>query len=140
MREEIWSKVKVGDEYSCEFKDVNRSNFVRYAGAGGDFNPIHHDQTFAEKAGLPTVFGMGMFTAGVLGRVPSEWFGPTSIRRYAIKFTSRIWADDTVLCHGRVTKVYEENGVRHADLELRATNQKQEDLIRAEATVRDWTP
>jgi len=140
MRENIWNEVKVDDEYSIELKDLNRSNFVRYAGAGGDFNPIHHDQTFAEKAGLPTVFGMGMFTAGVLARVPSEWFGPTSIRRYSIKFTSRIWPEDTVTFHGRVTRVYEEDGVSHADLELKATSQKQEDLIRAEATVRDWKP
>ena len=51
MSENIWSSVKVGDEYGFELKDVSRTHFVRYAGAGGDFNPIHHDQTFAEKAG-----------------------------------------------------------------------------------------
>ncbi len=140
MSENIWSSVKVGDEYGFELKDVTRTHFVRYAGAGGDFNPIHHDQTFAEKAGLPTVFGMGMFTAGVLARVPTEWFGATSVRRYAIKFTSRIWPGDTVSFRGRVERIYDEEGLAHADLELRATNRKGEDLIRAEATVRAWTP
>lgn len=140
MKEEIWSRVKAGDEYGFELEDVNRTQFVRYAGAGGDFNPIHHDQSFAEKAGLPTVFGMGMFTAGVLARVPTEWFGATSVHRYAIRFTSRIWPGDTVSFHGRVERVYEKDGVPHADLELKATNQKGEDLIQAEATVRDWTP
>jgi len=140
MSENIWSSVKVGDEYGFELKDVSRTHFVRYAGAGGDFNPIHHDQTFAEKAGLPTVFGMGMFTAGVLARVPTEWFGATSVRRYAIKFTSRIWPGDTVSFRGRVQRLYDEDGLAHADLELRATNQKGEDLIRADATVRAWEP
>ncbi|MCZ7537558.1 MAG: MaoC/PaaZ C-terminal domain-containing protein [Acidimicrobiia bacterium] len=140
MSEDIWSSVKVGDEYGFELKDVSRTHFVRYAGAGGDFNPIHHDQTFAEKAGLPTVFGMGMFTAGVLARVPTEWFGATSVRRYAIKFTSRIWPGDTVSFRGRVQRLYDEDGLAHADLELRATNQKGEDLIRADATVRAWEP
>jgi len=140
MSENIWSSVKVGDEYGLELKDVTRTHFVRYAGAGGDFNPIHHDQTFAEKAGLPTVFGMGMFTAGVLARVPTEWFGATSVRRYAIKFTSRIWPGDTVSFRGRVQRLYDEDGLAHADLELRATNQKGEDLIRADATVRAWEP
>lgn len=140
MSGNLWSDVKVGDEYGFELEDVTRTHFVRYAGAGGDFNPIHHDQTFAEKAGLPTVFGMGMFTAGVLARVPTEWFGVTSVRRYTIRFTSRIWPGDTVSFRGRVARVYEEDGVAHADLELRAENQKGEHLILAEATVRDWTP
>ena len=81
-----------------------------------------------------------MFTAGVLARVPTEWFGATSVRRYAIKFTSRIWPGDTVSFRGRVQRLYDEDGIAHADLELRATNQKGEDLIRADATVRAWEP
>ena len=135
---DVFETVKVGDERSFDLQDVSRTHFVRYAGGGGDFNPIHHDQTFAEKAGLPTVFGMGMFTAGVLSRVPAEWFGPTSVKRYAIRFTSRIWPGDTLTCRGTVVRVYDEAGTRHADLELAALNQKGETLIRAEATVRPW--
>ncbi len=134
------SQAKVGEGRSFRVDDVNRSHFVRYAGASGDFNPIHHDQTFAEKAGLPTVFGMGMFTAGVLSRVATEWFGATSVARYAIRFTSRVWPGDSVTCHGKVARVYAKDGVPHADLELRAISQKGEDLIRAEATVRSWQP
>ncbi|HWO93517.1 MAG TPA: MaoC/PaaZ C-terminal domain-containing protein [Dehalococcoidia bacterium] len=135
-----WSKVKEGDEYEFQVADVTRTHFVRYAGGGGDFNPIHHDQTFAEAAGLPTVFGMGMFTAGVLSRVPTEWFGATSVKRYAIRFNSRLWPGDTVTFKGRVVRVYEQDGMKHADLELSATNQKGENLIAGEATVRDWRP
>lgn len=131
---------EVGDEREFKVEDINRTHFVRYAGGGGDFNPIHHDQTFAEKAGLETVFGMGMFTAGVLSRVPAEWFGPESVKRYSVRFTSRIWPEDTLTCRGRIAKVYEEDGVRHVDLELRAENQKGEALIVAEATVRPWRP
>ncbi len=129
---------RVGDERSFQVADITRSHFVRYAGGGGDFNPIHHDQTFAEKAGLPTVFGMGMFTAGVLSRLPAEWFGATSVKRYAIRFTSRIWPGDTLTCRGKIARIYDEGGVRHVDLELRATNQKGEPLIQAEATCRPY--
>lgn len=135
---DAFGSVKVGDERSFEVTDVNRTHFVRYAGGGGDFNPIHHDQTFAEKAGLPTVFGMGMFTAGVLSRLPAEWFGPTSVQRYAIRFTSRIWPGDTLTCKGTVAKVYQQNGATHVDLTLEAQNQKGEILIRADATCRPW--
>ena len=133
-----FATAKVGDERSFEVPDITRSHFVRYAGGGGDFNPIHHDQTFAEKAGLPTVFGMGMFTAGVLSRLPAEWFGAPSVKRYSIRFTARIWPGDTLSCKGKIARVYEEGGVRHVDLALSATNQKGEVLVQAEATCRPW--
>jgi acyl dehydratase len=133
-----WSALAEGDEYSFEVPDVNRTHFVRYAGASGDFNPIHHDQTFAEKAGLPTVFGIGMWTAGVVSRVPAEWFGPESIKRFGVRFASRVWPGDTIRCHGKITRVYEEDGLPHADLDLTATNQNAELLIQGTATVRPW--
>ena len=135
-----WSSVKVGDERRFEVADCTRTHFVRYAGASGDFNPIHHDQTFAERASLPTVFGMGMFTAGVLSRIPVEWFGPTSVTRYAIRFTARIWPGDTLTCSGKVVRVYDECGTPHVDLELTGSNQNGEQLIKGEATVRPWRP
>ena len=133
-----WTSLREGQERSFDVPDINRTHFVRYAGASGDFNPIHHDQTFAEKAGLPTVFGVGMFTAGVLSRIPSEWFGPESIKRFKVRFATRLWPDDTIRCTGRITRVYEEGGLPHADLELSASNQKGEPLIQGEATVRPW--
>jgi len=133
-----WATLNEGDERSFEIEAVTRTHFVRYAGASGDFNPIHHDQTFAEQAGLPTVFGVGMWTAGVLSRIPSEWFGPESIRRFQVRFASRLWPEDTLQCRGKITRVYEEDGLPHADLELTATNQKGELLIHGAATVRPW--
>jgi acyl dehydratase len=118
---------------------VNRTHFVRYAGASGDFNPIHHDQTWAEQAGLPTVFGVGMWTAGVLSHVASAWFGPESVQRYVVRFATRLWPGDTIRCRGRIERLYEAQGVPHADLELTATNQKGEVLVFGTATVRRWS-
>ena len=135
-----WSELEVGQEHSFEVPEINRTHFVRYAGASGDFNPIHHDQGFAEKAGLPTVFGIGMFTAGALSRVVSEWFGPESIKRYKVRFATRLWPGDEIRFSGRITRVYQEDDIIHADLELSAVNQKDESLIQGEATVRPWTP
>jgi peroxisomal enoyl-CoA hydratase 2 len=133
-----WTELKEGDEHAFDVPDVNRTHFVRYAGASGDFNPIHHDQTFAEKAGLPTVFGIGMWTAGLLSRVPAEWFGPESIQRFHVRFASRVWPGDTIHCRGTIARVYEQDGLPHADLDLTATNQKGEMLIQGSATVRPW--
>jgi len=133
-----WEALQAGDERSFQLDDVTRTHFVRYAGASGDFNPIHHDQTFAEAAGLPTVFGVGMWTAGVLSRVAVEWFGPESVQRYKVRFATRLWPGDTLHCHGRIARVYREDGVPHAELALKATNQKGELLVRGSATVRRW--
>ena len=133
-----WAKLTLGEDRSFEIADINRTHFVRYAGASGDLNPIHHDQTFAEKAGLPTVFGLGMFTAGVLSRIVSEWFGPEAIKRYAVRFATRLWPGDTIRFSGKITRVYVDDDSTHADLELSAVNQKGESLVLGEATVRRW--
>ncbi len=134
-----WSGLEAGQEHSFEVLDINRTHFVRYAGASGDLNPIHHDQTYAEKAGLPTVFGVGMFTAGVLSRVVSEWFGPESIKSYKVRFATRLWPGDSIRFSGKITRVYQEGDVIHAGLELLAVNQNDEPLIRGEAVVRPWS-
>jgi peroxisomal enoyl-CoA hydratase 2 len=134
-----WATLKVGDQRRFEVENVNRTHFVRYAGASGDFNPIHHDQTFAESAGLPTVFGVGMWTAGVLSRIPVEWFGPEAVAHYSVRFATRLWPDDSITCTGKIAKIYEVDGTPHADLELAAANQKAEALITGQAIVREWS-
>ncbi len=137
---DAFAAVAVGDTRSFETPELSRANFVRYAGASGDFNPIHFDESFARAAGLPGVFGQGMFTAGVLSRVVSSWFGPAAVKRYAVRFATRVWPGDTVQCRGEVTRVYEADGVRHVDLVLTASSAKGELLIHGEATVRAWEP
>ena len=56
---------------------LTRTDFVRYAGASGDFNPIHHDEAFAQAAGFANVFGHGLLTAGILGGFVADWLGRT---------------------------------------------------------------
>ena len=140
MADSAFDKIKEGDEYSFVVKNFNRTQFVKYAGAGGDFNPIHHDQTFAEPAGLPTVFGMGMLTSGMLARVLTDWFGATSVKKYGFRFKTRLWPGDDVTFKGVATKVYSEGGIKHVDLDLTAVNQKGEVLIESNATCRPWKP
>ena len=139
MSTELFASIKEGDEFAFTHKDFTRTDFARYAGGGGDFNPIHHDQTFAEKAGLPTVFGMGMLTAGMLSRVPAEWFGPTSVKSFGIRFKTRLWPGNDVEFKGVVKKVYQEDGVTHADLDLTAITSEGEVLIQGFSTVRPWS-
>ena len=122
--------VKEGDELpSFSVENLTRSDFVRYAGSSGDFNPIHHDQTFAEASGNPTVFAMGMLNAGILSRLVSDYAGLENLRKYKVRFATRVWPGDTITCKGKVTKKYTENGDKVIEGELAALNQKGEVAI-----------
>ena len=76
---------------------LTRSDLVRYAGASGDFNPLHHDHEFAAKAGLPDVMAHGMLSAGLLGSALTQWFGAGSVLRYVVRFLSPVWPGDTLV-------------------------------------------
>jgi acyl dehydratase len=122
--------VKEGDELpSFTVENLTRTDFVKYAGSSGDFNPIHHDQTFAEVSGNPTVFAMGMMNAGVLSRLVSDYAGLENLRKYRVRFATRVWPGDSVTCRGKVTKKAVENGEKIIEGEIAALNQKGEVAI-----------
>jgi acyl dehydratase len=81
---------------------ITRTQIVRYAGAGGDFNPIHHDEPFARAAGYPGVFAHGMLTAGILGGHVSDWLGRAQLRRFATRFVGQVWPGDALVLRGTV--------------------------------------
>ncbi|ARS91815.1 FAS1-like dehydratase domain-containing protein [Natrarchaeobaculum aegyptiacum] len=85
--------------------DLERRHFVKYAGASGDFNPIHYDEPYARAAGNERVFGQGMFTAGVTSRVVSDWFGVDAVDSFGVRFQSRVFPGDTVVATGEVVDV-----------------------------------
>jgi acyl dehydratase len=110
-------------------EDLTRTDLVRYAGASGDFNPIHHDEHFARAAGNPTVFGHGMLTAGLVARCITDFVGAGNLRRYKVRFATRVWPGDTITCAGRVTKRYEDAGESRIDGEVTATTQRGETAV-----------
>jgi peroxisomal enoyl-CoA hydratase 2 len=125
-----WEDVKEGDALpEVRVEKLTRTDFVKYAGASGDFNPIHHDQTFAEASGNPTVFAMGMLNAGILSRVVTAFAGRPNVRRYKVRFATRVWPGDDVICRGRVTQKLELGAEKLVEGELEAVNQKGETLI-----------
>jgi acyl dehydratase len=99
-------EVAVGDSGPTVIIDaLAPQDFVRYAGASGDFNPIHYDEQYATALGNKGVFGQGMLTAGYVGRFVSDWFGLEAIRRLGTRFTARVWPGDTLTVQGEVTEV-----------------------------------
>ena len=125
--------LKVGDQMpSGEVGPLTRTDFVRYAGAGGDLNPIHHDEEFARNAGLPSVFGMGMLHAGMLGNRLARWVGPRNIEEFTVRFTGQVWPGDVLSFQGEVEAIADSV----ATIALRVANQRDETVLRAWAKAR----
>jgi peroxisomal enoyl-CoA hydratase 2 len=112
-------------------ESLTRTNFVRYAGASGDFNPMHHDDTIATQVGNPSVFGHGMLTAGLMARVVKDWLGPEALRRIQVRFAKQVWPGETLTFTATVTTVHGDT----VDLELQAANAEGEIKLTGTATA-----
>jgi acyl dehydratase len=96
--------IQEGLEFGPEvFGPISREDIERYAAASGDFNPVHTDEQYAQRTGAPTVFAMGMLPAGYLATAVSRWFGgPQHLARFKVRFTTRVWPGDEIVCSARV--------------------------------------
>lgn len=115
--------------------EVTRTNLVRYAGASGDMNPMHHDDTLAQSVGFPSVFAHGMFTAGVLSTYLERWLGTGSLRSYKVRFKTRVWPGDKLTCAAHVTGVRDVDGERVVDIEAQVTRQDDSVAVQAWASA-----
>jgi acyl dehydratase len=135
------TELKEGTEHKATaIEKVDRAMFVKYAGASGDFNPIHWNEDFAKSAGYPGVFAQGMFTAGVLASFLTSWVGEENVRKFRTRFVGQVWPGETILCSAKVTKVYAEGAETRADIDLEVTNDKGERKIDGSATVVSTNP
>lgn len=91
-----YADVNAGDEAPVVSHELTRTCLVKYAGASGDFNPMHTDEVKAKEAGLPGVFGHGMFSMGLLGRALSDWAGAGNLKQYGVRFTRQTWPGETL--------------------------------------------
>ncbi len=101
-------------------ENLTRTRIVEYAGASGDYNPLHTDERFArEVAGYPGVFAHGMLTMGMTARAITDWVGEERLTRLGVRFTAQVWPGDTLTAVVTVTAV--EDG--EVALEVTTTNQ-----------------
>jgi acyl dehydratase len=115
---------------------IQQIQLTRYAGASGDFNPIHQDDEFAKAAGMGGVFGHGMLTMGFVAQCVTDWSGAGSVRRIGVRFAGLVRLKDVITCKGKVvSKSSSSDGMHLVDLELTAENQKGERVITGKATV-----
>jgi acyl dehydratase len=127
--------VQVGDEAPTISHELGRTDLVRYAGASGDYNPMHTDEVAAQAAGLPSVFGHGMFSMGLLGRALTDWAGPGNLTNYRVRFTKQTWPGETLITSVVVTDKRDEDGQKLVDVEVRLANQDGEAKLTGSATV-----
>ncbi len=131
----LFEDISEGDESPELSLEVTRTLIVKYAGAGGDFNPIHHDESFATAIGLPSVFAMGLMQGGYLARALTDWVGVGNLRLYKIRFTGQVWPGETIICKARVARKYEEGGERRMECDLSVVNQNGDSKITGTAVV-----
>ena len=129
--------VQEGDEFNDwpKVENISRTHFVRYAGASGDFNPMHHDDTVATKVGYPSVFGHGMFTAGVLSHYLTDWVGVGNVRKYAAQFKGQLYPGRTLIIKAKVTRKYKEGDENRIDADLEVADDQGTVLIKGSATA-----
>ena len=131
----FYEDVKEGDSAPDSSHELTRTDLVMYAGASGDFNPMHTDEVAAKEAGLPSVFGHGMFTAGLLGKALTDYVGVGNLKTYKVRFTKQTWPGETLTTKVTVTAKRDEGGEHLIDLECQVVNQNGESKIAGEATA-----
>ncbi len=127
-----YDDVQVGDTAPAIDHELTRTDLVMYAGASGDFNPMHHDEVAAQAAGLPSVFGHGMFSAGLLATAITNYVGIGNLASYRMRFTKQTWPGEVLSTNVAVTEKRPGNEIV---LECVLVNQDGEAKLQAEAVA-----
>ncbi len=119
-----YDDVQVGDAIPRLVKSpVTHLQLVRYAGASGDFNPLHTDPKFGEFIGTGGIIAHGMLIMGFVGQMLSDYFGPTVLRKFDVRFKGMTRIDDVITCTGTITEKHEVDNEGRITGKVRATDQ-----------------
>lgn len=103
--------VQIGDEIpKLLTAPVTHLQLVRYAGASGDFNPLHTDPKIGEMIGTGGIIAHGMLIMGFVGQMLSDYVGPQALKKFGVRFKGMTHLNDEITCTGTITEKYEENG------------------------------
>jgi acyl dehydratase len=130
-----YDEIEVGSEAPERRHTLSRTDLVKYAGASGDFNPMHHDEILAKAAGMPSVFGHGMFSMGFLCSALTDWAGPGHVVKVGVRFSKQTWPGETLVTRVVVTGKREEDGYRLVDVECTLANTDGERKVVGTATL-----
>jgi acyl dehydratase len=132
------SQLRVGDTHEeVVVEDLKRTQIVMYAGASGDYNPIHTDEVFATKAaGYPSVFAHGMLTMGLTGKMLTNYVGDGRLTSFGLRFVSQVWPGDTLTARATISAIREQDGKHIVDLALSTSNQEGREVAAGNASAR----
>lgn len=132
------SELKVGDTHEEEVcRNLSRTQIVQYAGASGDYNPLHSDEIFTTQvAKYPSVFAHGMLSMGMTGKMLTNWVGDGRLTSFGVRFTSQVFPGATLTAKATVTAIREENGEKIVDLDVSTTNEDGTEVIKGTASAR----
>ena len=118
-------------------EDLKRTQIVMYAGASGDYNPIHTDEVFATQvAGYPTTFAHGMLTMGLTGKMLTNYVGDGRLTSYGMRFVAQVWPGDTLTARATVAALREQDGEHFVDLTLSTIDQDGREVASGTASAR----
>ena len=128
------NELSVGDTHTERLvEDLKRTQIVMYAGASGDYNPVHTDEVFTtEVAGYPSVFAHGMLTMGMTGKMLTNYVGDGRLTEYGVRFTNQVFPGDTLDATATVTAV--QDGI--VELEVSTVNQDGAEVLKGSAKAR----
>src|SRR2546428_6515574 len=113
--------VTVGDELPPLVKGpIEQIQLTRYAGASGDFNPIHQDEAFARAAGMGGVFAHGMLSMGFVAQAVTDWANAGTVRKLRVRFAALVRLNDDVTCRGSLLAKSSNDEANLVGLEARA--------------------
>ena len=132
------SKLKVGETHTARLvEDLKRTQIVQYAGASGDYNPLHTDEIFTTKvAGYPSVFAHGMLTMGMTGKMLTDYVGDARLTKYGVRFTSQVWPGDTLDSSATLKEIKEEGGQKIGVFDVSTKNQDGVEVVSGYAEAR----
>lgn len=131
----FFEDVNEGDVAPARTHTLTRTDLVKYAGASGDFNPMHHDEVKAKAGGQPSVFGHGMFSMGLLATAVTDYVGVGNLTHYKVRFARQTWPDEELTTKIVVSGKRKEDGKNLVDLEVSLANGAGEDKVVGEATA-----
>lgn len=132
------SGLTVGDVHTARLvDDLTRTQIVQYAGASGDYNPLHTDEIFTTKvAGYPSVFAHGMLTMGMTGKMLTDYVGDARLTKYGVRFTSQVFPGDTLDASATVKSITERDGQAYAEFDVKTVNQNGVEVLSGYAEAR----
>jgi acyl dehydratase len=132
------SDLSVGDSHEeVVVENLSRTQIIQYAGASGDYNPLHTDEIFTTKvAGYPTVFAHGMLSMGLTGTMLTNYVGDGRLTKYGVRFSSQVWPGDSLTAQATVEAIREEGGEMLVDLAISTKNQDGVEVVKGSATAR----